>query len=207
MWAIVSNESRDRDDIVRFDRNDPDSGDIRLALEGADETEKRRAASRLLSRYQDKVYAWCFRYTREHESALDLAQDVLLGAYRNLGNYVHRTKFSTWLFVVARNRCISEMRKRPRDEVLGLDLDLLTGGSPDPESALEDKEGRERILGIMRNHLDPQEQDALFLRCFERMPVDGITEVLAIKESSGARAVLQRARRKLKAALAGEERN
>jgi DNA-directed RNA polymerase specialized sigma24 family protein len=53
----------------------------------------------------------------------------------------------------------------------------------------------------MRSHLAPLEQEALWLRCVERMPVDEITRVLGIEGSTGARAVLQSARRKLRAVL------
>ena len=56
------------------------------------------------------------------------------------------------------------------------------------------------LCGCIRDELEPQEQEALWLRCFEGLSVDAITEVLAVREASGARAVLQRARRKLRAA-------
>ena len=84
------------------------------------------------------------------------------------------------------------------------DLDGLAARGQDPEQAYLDRLDEETVLGLIRNHLEPQEQEALWLRCFERMPVDAITEILGINEASGARAVLQRARRRLRAAL--EER-
>jgi len=45
------------------------------------------------------------------------------------------------------------------------------------------------------------EQKAIWLRCFERLPIDEITGMLGIEAKSGARGMLQTARRKLKAAL------
>jgi DNA-directed RNA polymerase specialized sigma24 family protein len=53
--------------------------------------------------------------------------------------------------------------------------------------------------------LEPQEQQAIWLRCVERMPVDDVTRILGVDGSSGARAVLQRARRKLRAAIERRE--
>jgi len=58
---------------------------------------------------------------------------------------------------------------------------------------------------VIEASLDSVEQQAIRLRCFERMPVDAITRALDIRGSAGARAVLQRARRKLRAALATPE--
>lgn len=181
-----------------------DARDLAEAVHGADEETRREAACRLFSRYQGHVYAWCLRYARDRDRALDLAQDVLLGAYENLHRYEPRGKFTSWLFIVARNRCVSETRRPSAKEVFGLDLDLLAAGGPDPATALEEEEGRARILRLLREHLDEREQEAIWLRCFERMAVDDITEVLEIDERSGARGLLQRARRKLRAALAGE---
>ena len=61
------------------------------------------------------------------------------------------------------------------------------------------------LLELIQTALSPLDQQVLWLRCVEKMPVDGITRLLDIREASGARAVLQRARRHLRAALAAEE--
>ncbi len=164
----------------------------------------RRAVAALLDRYRDRVYAWCWRHVRERELALDLAQDVLVAAYRNLAGFDRRAKFGSWLFAIARNRCLSELRRhRPPhqdDEALALVADQRPG----PDQALEESLDEERLLAAIRRHLTPLEQDALWLRIGEQLPVDEITRLLGIEEQSGARAVLQRARRRLRAALAAE---
>jgi RNA polymerase sigma-70 factor (ECF subfamily) len=142
---------------------------------------------------------------RDHERALDLSQEVLLAAYRGLGRFDGRCSLGTWIFVIVRNRCLNELA-RPRllwdPEV---EPDDCTTPTEDPERALLDREEEEAVLALIRRHLDPQEQKALWMRCFERMPVDAITVALDLRERSGARAVLQRARRKLRAALAQRE--
>jgi RNA polymerase sigma-70 factor (ECF subfamily) len=165
----------------------------------------REAASRLLARYQDRVYAWCYRHVRERELALDLAQEVLISAYRNLDGFDARARFGSWLFAIARNRCLSELRRsRPASEDHLL-LEIVADRRPGPDRVLEQKLDEDALLELVRRHLDPVEQEALWLRCFERLPVDEITRMLRIPEATGARAVLQRARRKLRAALARRE--
>lgn len=162
--------------------------------------ERERAESRLLARHQRRVYVWCYRVLRDHERALDLAQDVLLSAWRNLDGFEGRARFSSWLFALARNRCLSELRRTAPARALECDLDALTDERPGPEDELLAKLDEESTLALIREKLEPQEQEALWLRCFEGLSVDAITEVLAVREASGARAVLQRARRKLRAA-------
>ena len=164
----------------------------------------KQAASELLGRYRERVYRWCLSRVGDHDLALDLSQDVLLSAYRNLHTFEGRARFSSWIFAIARNRCLNALRGRPPladgDEPVEL---------PDPrvgqDVELEQREDEERILRLIREHLSPLDQKVLWLRCFEKAPVDEITRMLKITEASGARGVLQRARRRLKAAMAAED--
>jgi RNA polymerase sigma-70 factor (ECF subfamily) len=161
----------------------------------------RRAASELLSRYQDHVYAWCYRHLGDHERALDLAQEVMLSAFRGLAAFKGASQFTSWLFAIARNRCISELRRPVLLLDADADVDGLESRGDDPAQALVRKMDEQAVLDLIKAHLKPREQDVLWLRCFERMPVDTITTVLKIRQASGARGVLQGARRKLRAAL------
>ncbi len=174
---------------------------VARACSDTDESERRRAAADLLGRYRMRVYAWCMRHLGDHERALDLAQDVMLKAYSSLDTYRGRSPFVCWLWAITRNRCLSELR-RPRflgeDEY---DLTAIASAANRPDEDLEDKLGEERLIAVMGECLDAQELQALRLRCLEKMPVDAITRALNVREASGARALLQRARRKLRAAL------
>jgi RNA polymerase sigma-70 factor, ECF subfamily len=165
-----------------------------------------RAASVLLERYQDRVYVWCFRMVRDHERALDLAQETLLNAYRRLDSFEARSAFSSWLFVIARNRCLSVLRS---PSLLREDEDAaaeLPDPGPTPDEQMERRLDEEAVLDLIRRHLEPLEREALWLRCFEGLPVDEITSLLHIDAATGARSVLQRARRKLRAVLENPSR-
>lgn len=169
-------------------------------------SEGRDAAGELLGRYRARVFAWCWRRVRDREQALDLAQDTLLRAYRNLGSYEGPGRFAGWLFVIARNRCLSAIRPAAllRDE--DVVVEDVVEPSPGPEAQAMTREAEERVLALIRAELDPTEQTALWLRCFEGVGVDEITRRLGIQQASGARGVLQSARRKLRAAMDREDR-
>ena len=163
--------------------------------------EGRRAASCLLGRYRERVYLWLVRYVRDHERALELAQEVLLSAWRALPRFEWKGEFSTWLYVLARNRARSEARRGAwlRDEQADPDARADEGAGPEELAVARDEE--RVLLDLMAEHLEPVERRALWLRCVDGMPVDEITELLEIRLASGARGVLQSARRKLRAAL------
>ena len=157
------------------------------------------AAAELLRRYRRAVYLWCFRYVRDHDRALDMAQDVLLAAYQRMGEFQGRASFSSWLFVIARNRCFNEMRNDSRREAV--DLDSFESAETSIEDRLEKEIQERRLIDTASRVLDTVEQRAIWLRYSERLPVDEITAILNLDHKTGARAVLQRARRKLRAAL------
>jgi RNA polymerase sigma-70 factor (ECF subfamily) len=172
--------------------------------QGQDGAIAREAATALLGRYRERVYRWCYGRVRDHELALDLAQDVLLNAYRGLQGFDGRARFSSWLFAIARNRCLNALR-RPALFEEGVELDALPALQRGQDEALDAREEEARLLELIRTVLPPLDQQVLWLRCVERMPVEGITRLLALEEASGARGILQRARRHLRAALAAEE--
>ncbi len=161
------------------------------------------AAAELFRRYREQVYLWCFRRIRDHERALDVAQDVLISAYRALESFQGRARYSSWIFTIMRNRCYRELRGASRWWTDETEPDGLPGGDKTPEALLIEVQDEGRLLELIRTTLEPREQLALWLRCFENVPVDEITRRLRIPGSAGARSVLQSARRKLRAALDG----
>ena len=174
---------------------------VRTAQSSRESEAGRAAAARLLGRYQKAVYLWCYRYAREHERALDMSQEVLLRAWQALDSFTGRSKFSSWLFVITRNYCLNQAQRVRLLEEGETDLDAFPGPDYSPSRQLEEREEEERIYDLIRSTLEPDEQRAIWLRYFERIPVDEITSVLGIESASGARGLLQKARRKLRAAL------
>ncbi len=163
--------------------------------------ERRQVATILLDRYQGRVFAWCLRYQPEREAALDLTQEVLIRAFRGLDRYEGRSRFSSWIFAVTRNECLRSLRDSHRFTDEGMDPDLLPGPAADPERQLLERMAEQEMLDFIVATLTPVERKALWLRCFDRLPVSSITQALEIENISGARALLQKARRKLRAAL------
>ena len=66
----------------------------------------------LFRRHQGRVVAWCYRLTGDRTQAVDLAQDVFVKAYASLDTFRADSKFTTWLYIIARNRWRDSLRAR-----------------------------------------------------------------------------------------------
>lgn len=184
-WASASDEA-----LVLEYQNDPDGH------------RGRDAAAQLLARWSTRAFTWAHRMVREREQAMDLAQDALLQMYQALPRYQARGRFSAWIFTIVHNRCLSAVRRRPLTRDPELDADELATEEQGPEEWFERAEDRGRLAQAMEQSLDANERAAIWLRAYEGMSVEDITRLLSLDGASGARGVLQTARRKLRTALA-----
>jgi RNA polymerase sigma factor (sigma-70 family) len=73
------------------------------------------AFSQIVERYQNYVFSLVLRFVENREDAEEIAQDIFVKAYRSLADFRGESKFSTWLFTIARTSCISFLRKKKLD--------------------------------------------------------------------------------------------
>ena len=91
------------------------SGDVSdEALAAAANAGDRGALETLLARHVDRVHAICRRVTGHPEDALDATQEALIAVTRGLRRYDGRSRFTTWLYRVATNAALDELRRRKR---------------------------------------------------------------------------------------------
>jgi RNA polymerase sigma-70 factor (ECF subfamily) len=90
----------------------PDLGVLRKAQRGDD-----RAFAILVRAYERPVYNYVLRLVGNRDLAEDLTQEVFLRVYQGLPGFSLRSRFTTWLFQVTKNRVLDELRaieRRPR---------------------------------------------------------------------------------------------
>lgn len=115
----------------------PDDERLACYRSAPESDEGRRSAGALLGRYRGRVYGWCLRMMGQHEDALDLAQAVLLKAWRALPGFDRRSQFSSWLFAITRNECLSALRPRSLRGDPGVDPAKILVDHDDPQMVLE----------------------------------------------------------------------
>ena len=151
----------------------PDPGVLRKAQRGDE-----RAFAIIVRAYEQPVYNYVVRLTGERHLAEDLTQEVFLRVFQGLPGFSLRSRFTTWLFQVTKNRVLDELRaleRRPR-AVVALD-DI-----PPLEVVDAPFERSEAIDAVWRAvaRLNPDLKMALLLRDVVGLSYTEIAETLEI---------------------------
>jgi RNA polymerase sigma-70 factor, ECF subfamily len=91
---------------------------------------RERAFRELIGRYQRPVFSLIYRLVRDRERAEDLAQETFIKVLNALDRYKPEYKFSSWIFKIAHNTALDQLRRKEPD-TLSLD------GSPHARTAAE----------------------------------------------------------------------
>ena len=153
----------------------------------------------LFGRYRTKVALWCLRLGGNRERAADLAQDVFLKAFRAMATFRGDSKFSTWLYCIARNHCFNEVRVRAAGSEEAVDPILLevADDAPGPLDQLESAVSAQMMRELIAGALNELETQIMTLHYVEEVPLDKVTRLLNLENASGAKAYIVSARRKL----------
>jgi len=119
------------------------------------------AFSLLVEKYHKGLLNFICRLVGDDEAVEDIGQDVFLNAYRSLKEFDERkgVPFSAWLFVLARNRCISQIRKRRRGLQIPIDLIAdITADIVSAENLLIEHERQEVVGKLLGELAEPFKQ-------------------------------------------------
>ncbi|RLB58792.1 MAG: RNA polymerase subunit sigma [Deltaproteobacteria bacterium] len=145
-----------------------------------------RAFEILLERHQAPVYRFVFRFVADREVARDLVQEVFLRVVARRDSFERRSKFTTWLYTIARNLCIDHHRRMQhrrhqsldspaREEGMSLLERLDSGKTPPDESAHQ-----RRLRGHIGRAIEAlgHDQKEVFLLREQGVPFDEIARLV-----------------------------
>lgn len=165
----------------------------------------RAALDELLRAHQSQVHAICRRITGNDADALDATQEALIAIVRGLPRFDGRSRFSTWVYRVATNACLDELRRRRRRPIVGLgDHDAAevepASPAPGPAELVADRLDVDAALARL-----PEEfRVAVVLRDLCQLDYAEIAEVLDIPAGT-VRSRIARGRAQLADHLAGNQ--
>jgi RNA polymerase sigma-70 factor (ECF subfamily) len=134
---------------------DPDAA-LMLRVKQGD----RDAFEELVLKYQQPVMNLVYRTLPDATEAEDLAQHVFLQVFKSAHRYEVSAKFSTWLFTIARNLCLNEIRRRSRHPAESLDETFADNGDQ-PIRQPEDVKNFSPPESLLQSELEQKVEEAL----------------------------------------------
>ncbi len=168
----------------------PDTDDARLMI--AVGRGDKRAFSALFDRHQASVVRFCGRFVGSAARAEELAQDVFVKLYKSASRYSPTATFKTFLYRVATNHCLNELRRF--DERRAQEAKEMTqeqhdaaleheGTSEGPDLSLEGRE-LEAAVNAAMEQLSARERAAFAMCRFEGMAYRDIAAAMESTESA-----------------------
>lgn len=167
------------------------------------------AFARLVQEHSGLVYRVALRILGAEE-AQDASQEVWIRVWRSIGNFRGESAFSTWLYKITVNTCLSARRKEQTMRLREFagefpQLPVQPGGEDDPEAAILDGERRDEILRAL-GHVRDEHRAALVLRHMEGLSYAEVASILDVPDGT-AKGWVSRGRAALLVALAAEAEN
>lgn len=136
----------------------------------------------LIERYEAKMLNYARKFLFDSENAQDMVQEVFIKAYKNIASFDLDKKFSPWLYRIAHNCFINEIKKTTRDRLFVISADAFFPtlfSKDDPEKEIIDKE---TLLLLTENisKIEIKYREVLVLFYFQELNYKEIADVLHI---------------------------
>ncbi|WP_282043050.1 RNA polymerase sigma factor [Winogradskyella flava] len=157
-----------------------------------------RAYGQLVDRYKDLVYTLALRMLKHREEAEEVAQDTFIKVFKSLDKFKGDSKFSTWIYRVAYNTCLDNIKKNKK-HLNNVAIDEFTFNKLETiDNALDNiiKEEKSVLIKKCINKLPEDSSALLTLFYFEELSLDEISKIINV-EANTVKVKLFRARKKL----------
>ena len=149
-----------------------------------------RAFELLLGRHKRGLFAFILRFCNDRHTAEELLQDVFLRVVDKAQKFEQRSKFTTWLYTIARNLCIDHLRKMRHRKTTSLDQPFdggdeegmtlgqrISSDNPEPDEQAHLLRLQQHIRQAVRQ-LSPEQKEVFLLREEAGLPFDQIAQIV-----------------------------
>jgi RNA polymerase sigma factor (sigma-70 family) len=153
------------------------------------------AFSYLVTKYQDVVFSIALKVLKNRDDAEEVAQETFIKAFRSISSFRGKSKFSTWLFSIAYNTCITSVRKK-KFPTTSIDQVQLNDEEEDWDDFDLTGEERSKMLEMSLKKLPEDDYTLVVLYYYEEQSIEDISRIVGLSESN-VKVKLHRARKKL----------
>lgn len=181
---IVSTDAEEKDSTVPEEK--PSDHQLIEATKNGDEI----AFAEIVARYRNPLTNYLFRFLNDYEEAVDLAQETFVRVYFAIDRYHTQYAFSTYVYRIATNLAISELRRRKRRRLMSLtglfqaDEDSEVEYQPADKAALQDTQivdnERDRTIARAIAALPEKYRVPIILRDIEGKSYDEVADIMGL---------------------------
>lgn len=152
-----------------------------------------KAFEALYRKYKMPIFAFLYRQCPTREAAVDLTQDVFARVIRGASSFRHGSRFSTWIYSIARNLAVDAARKRRHRNHLSLDQSLSGDGpslgdkipdaGPGPDRSSTGKQLKDDLAKAI-SKLPDEQREVFVLREYNGLSFKEIAQITDAKEGT-----------------------
>ena len=155
----------------------------------------------LVKKYKTKVFNLAYSFTRNKETAEDLAQEIFIKVYYALNKFKFKSGFGTWLYRIAVNHIKDHLRKRGKERLISLEIMSREPSQQENEikkkEKVQEKADRKKLLYRALQSLPEKHQVILTLRDIQGHSYEEIADILKLSPGT-VDSRLHRARKMLR---------
>jgi len=144
------------------------------------------AFNKLMLRWQNKIHRFAYRYFADSDDAMEITQKTFIRVYHRINTLDDERKFSSWIYRIATNLCLDELKRAGRYRSTRLEDRIASKEYVElntPHSKLEGKELQQLLQKVLLAIPDEQ-RTVILLKEFEKFTFREIAEILQEPENT-----------------------
>lgn len=158
--------------------------DKELLYQFKDPSQKEKAFTAIIKKYQEKLYWHIRRMVVDHEDANDILQNMFIKVWKSLANFREDSQLFTWLYRVATNECLTFLDQQKRRAIVSFQNEESNLSNKIKADENFDSNKLEWKLQLAMQHLPEKQRIVFNLRYYDEMPYEQMSKVLETSEGA-----------------------
>lgn len=145
-----------------------------------------QAFNKLIGRWQDRIHHFAYRYFANNDDAAEITQKTFIKAYQKLNTLEDAGKFGSWLYRIANNLCLDELKRVGRKRSTSLEA-LKTAPQSETERAADSALMRNEAIVLLHKallQLPNEQRMVVIMKEYEGLTFREIAEILDESENT-----------------------
>lgn len=146
------------------------------------------AFNRLVEKWHSKIYRFAYRFFADEDEASDITQKTFIKTYHHVGSLENPEKFSPWIYRIANNLCLDELKRAGRRKSTSLESWIEQSGALEADLATPAEQLQQMELGIILQKalltLPDEQRTVIILKEYEGLKFREIAEILEEPENT-----------------------